>query len=125
MPLSVPREEFHACSNDIIHASAAETATVSSSAFSATAATGIVVEVNVSARSGTTPTLDVNIQDSLDGGTTWNTVGSLTQLTAVAVGVKRLNLRDTPTGPLLRLNYVIGGTTPSFTFVSRVVLVRN
>lgn len=125
MPLPIALEGMSACANDLIHASAAETATVSSIAFSGGGATGIYIEINVSARSGTTPTLDVNLQDSLDGGTTWNTVSSLTQITAVGVGTKRLNLRDTPAGPLLRLNYVIGGTTPSFTFTARTFLVRN
>lgn len=125
MPLPIAREGHYACSNDVLDASAAHTSTFNSATFNSNAASGIVIEVNVSARSGTTPTLDVNLQDSPDGGTTWNTVSSLTQITATGVGVKRLNLRDTPVADLCRLNYTIGGTTPSFTFASRIVLVRN
>lgn len=70
-------------------------------------------QLRVTAASGTTPTLDVIIEDSLDGGTTWNTVGTFGQKTAV--GREVINI-TTPFAHLLRISWTIGGTTPSFTF---------
>jgi hypothetical protein len=69
-------------------------------------------ELNVTAASGTTPTLDVVLEDSIDG-TNWNTIGTFSQKTAVAREV--LNIQ-TPFFARLRARYTIGGTTPSFTF---------
>lgn len=70
-------------------------------------------QLDVTAASGTSPTLDVVIQDSLDGGATWNTIGTFAQRTAAARQV--INVAA-PFAPLLRVSWTIGGTTPSFTF---------
>jgi hypothetical protein len=69
-------------------------------------------QLNVTAASGTTPTLDVVVEDSFDG-TTWNTVATFTQKTAV--GVQALDVSGQFTDQL-RVRWTIGGTTPSFTF---------
>lgn len=73
---------------------------------------GIVcLDLNVTAASGTTPTLDVAIETSKDG-TNWRSLGSFAQKTGVSserksfVGVDRF----------IRANAAIGGTTPSFTY---------
>jgi len=71
-------------------------------------------QLNITAASGTTPTLDVLIEDSLDGGTTWNTVGTFTQATAVSRQVVNVTV---PFSDTLRVRWTVGGTTPSFTFV--------
>lgn len=71
--------------------------------------------VNVTAVSGTTPTLDLTVEWSTDAGATWykaQPVDSLTQITAVGTVVKAF----TPKAPHFRLVWTIGGTTPSFTF---------
>lgn len=68
-------------------------------------------QVDVTAASGTTPTLDVVIEDTLDGST-WNTVGTFTQQTAVS----RQVIDVATLGRRLRVRWTIGGTTPSFTF---------
>lgn len=70
-------------------------------------------QLNVSAASGTTPTLNVLIEDSVDGGVTWNTVGTFAQKTAA--GREVINV-TTPFTALLRVRWTIAGTTPSFTF---------
>jgi hypothetical protein len=70
-------------------------------------------QLNVSAASGTTPTLDVVIEDTFDGGTTWNTIATFTQKTAVAVQAVDVTGLFTDQ---MRVRWTIGGTTPSFTF---------
>lgn len=74
-------------------------------------------QLNVSAASGTTPTLNVLIEDSLDGGVTWNTVGTFAQKTAISREVINVT---TPFSDLLRVSWTVGGTTPSFTFEVRI-----
>jgi hypothetical protein len=77
------------------------------------------LQLDVTAASGTTPTLDVDIQDTLDG-TNYNTLASFTQ----AAGVTREPLNHTTIfGNKLRGNYTIAGTdTPTFTFTITGVL---
>lgn len=75
-------------------------------------ATSLRAQLNVTAASGTTPTLNVIIEDSLDG-TNWNTVGTFAQKTAAAREVINIT---TPFSDLLRVTWTVGGTTPSFTF---------
>lgn len=127
MPLSIAREGFYDYAQDELLASAARTATGQSDQFNVGGiASGIVVEVNVTAASGTTPTLDVDLEDSFDG-VTWNKVADINaaNITAAGVTIKRLNLRDTPTTNRLRVKYTIGGTTPSFTFTVRTYTTRG
>lgn len=75
-------------------------------------ASSIRAQLDVSAVSGVTPTLDVVIEDTLDG-TNWNTIGTFVQKTAT--GREVINI----TGAFsdrLRVRWTIGGATPSFTF---------
>lgn len=93
--------------------SAARTASGDSGAFTRPkAVTAFRAQLDVTAASGTTPTLDVVIEDSLDG-TNWNTVGTFTQKTTTGRQVVNLEL---PVSNVLRARWTIGGTTPSFTF---------
>lgn len=70
-------------------------------------------QLNVTAASGTTPTLDVVIEDTLDGGANWNAIGTFTQKTAAAREVINITI---PFSDSLRVRWTVGGTTPSFTF---------
>lgn len=98
---------------DTVLASAARTATGNTGPISGYGPTKTLrAQVNVTAASGTSPTLDVLIQDSLDG-TNWNTIGTFTQKTAAAREVINVT---TPFADRVRVLYTIGGTTPSFTF---------
>lgn len=65
----------------------------------------------VTAASGTTPTLDVVVETSLDG-TTWRSLGAFTQKTIVASERKSFSGVDR----YIRANATVAGTTPSFTY---------
>lgn len=86
-----------------------------------------VVALNVTAASGTTPTLDVKIQTSDDGGSTWydlvypNTTTPVAFAQATGVSKKLISLSGA-FGDYLSIVYTIGGTSPSFTFAVKVVL---
>ncbi len=78
------------------------------------AASCLRLTLNVSARSGTSPTLDVKIQHS-DDNTTFRDLGTFAQKTATGSEVKTFG----PCARFIRANYDVGGTTPSFTFTIR------
>lgn len=70
------------------------------------------VQLNVTAASGTSPTLNAVVEDTLDG-INWNTIGTFAQRTGT--GREVINI-TTPFSNEVRVSYTIGGTTPSFTF---------
>ena len=72
----------------------------------------IRAQLNVTAVSGSAPTLDVIFEDTLDG-VNWNTVGTLTQKNTT--GREVINI-TAPFADTVRVSWVISGTTPSFTF---------
>ena len=76
------------------------------------AAKQLVMQLDVTTASGTSPTLDVVVQDTVDGSN-WNTIATFAQATAVTREVIRLTTAFTDQ---LRVVGTIGGTTPSFTF---------
>jgi len=82
----------------------------------------MVIYLNVTAASGTSPTLDVVYQTSNDGGATWFTHTSLTQATGTTTERKVVTA---PIGIDSRILYTIGGTTPSFTFTVATEVKRN
>lgn len=124
---------------------------VESAAFTATGASDPVenlaprtmgtVYVNVSAVSGTTPTLDLYLQGSYDGGQNWVDLASSPQVTATGGVILALSSQGAASAPFaatdgtmaastaktvtfpdrVRLKYKIAGTTPSFTFSARGV----
>lgn len=71
----------------------------------------IAVLVDVSAVSGTTPTLDITVQWSPDDTEWFDTGDAFTQFTAAGKQVLRVPNK----AQSARLNYTVGGTTPSFT----------
>ncbi|MCX8159190.1 MAG: hypothetical protein N3D20_02790 [Candidatus Pacearchaeota archaeon] len=98
----------------------------------------LLIRLNVTAASGTSPTLDVYIQQSLDGGTNFVDVARFSQITGTttnphyislaagaansvngAVGDATISAGTVGTSlvsNVLRVKWVIGGTSPSFTF---------
>jgi hypothetical protein len=93
-------------------ASAALTTTTTTAAF--TPASGFTYEVNipVTVMTGTTPTLDVSIEESDDSGTNWFRVYEFPRITATGIyRSPKLQL----TGNRVRYVQTVGGTTPSFT----------
>jgi hypothetical protein len=70
------------------------------------------VNYRVTAVSGTSPTLDVSIEESTDNGATWNKVYDFPRITAAgSYNSPTLPVR----GTMYRVQQTVGGTTPSFT----------
>lgn len=69
------------------------------------------LRLNVTAASGTSPTLDITLQTSKDAST-WRTLGTFAQATAVGAERKSFSGCDR----YVRANADLGGTTPSFTY---------
>ena len=89
--------------------------TVSSSVVPLAGSAGFTtlrVQLDATAASGTTPTLDVVIEDTIDG-TNYNAIATFTQLTAAGRQVVNVT---TPFADTIRARWTITGTTPSFTF---------
>lgn len=105
-------------------ASAAETTTSTHAQFDTGFEGGsLLVKVAITASSGTTPTLLVNVQGSVDGSTwiTLGTVGAGNYVVGTGTAASNFTTTATSTGVFPRLKYVrttssVGGTTPSFTY---------
>lgn len=117
-------------------ASGALTATGNTSNITLPLCDSYTIILDVTAASGTSPTLDVALQVTVDGGTTWYSVMRFAQLTST--GTQRITFQpiqgrgeassqatiaDTggaatanqPLSQLTRFKYTIAGTSPSFT----------
>jgi hypothetical protein len=100
---------------ETIVASAARTATGNSGPLSGyNGHQQAVIQINVTALAGTTPTLIVSVDDSVDG-TNFNSILATASITAVGITVLRIPI-TTSFSDLLRISWTVGGTTPSFTF---------
>lgn len=110
----------------VLKASAAETASTNGGAVDTGFDGGsLYVQVDITAASGTTPTLLVGVQGSQDG-TNWVTLGSIglngyvhgtavtapTNFTTTAAGQRAVF----PRPQFVRYTSTISGTTPSFTY---------
>ncbi len=92
-------------------------------------ARGVSIVFNVGAVTGTSPTLAAQVQISLDGGTTWVNLPGAVTATINASGQTLLQIYpgvtvaanaavSAPLPRTWRINYTIGGTTPSFTLTN-------
>ena len=98
---------------DVLQASAAQTVTGTGTAVSGfAAAKNLVLQLDVTVASGTIPTLDVLVQDTVDG-TNFYTIATFAQKVTTGREVIRVSTAFTDT---LRVSFTITGTTPSFTF---------
>lgn len=106
------RRAWPMVSQQTVVASAARTTNGSSSAVSVWDRNGSVAKLNVTAASGTAPSLVVTVQDSPDG-TSWTTRDTFATKTGTGNEVRAL-----PAGldTFQRVSWTITGTTPSFTF---------
>jgi hypothetical protein len=109
--------------------SGAETVSTTHGAFDTGADSGgsLYIKVNVTAASGTTPTLSVVVEGSQDGGTSWFQLGTIGSDgyghgKGAATGAPA-NFTTTgsaqaifPRPQLVRTRSVVAGTTPSFTY---------
>lgn len=102
----------YASTDDVtLAAPAARTATGNGSSLALVDRNQLRLTLDVTAASGTTPTLDVTVQHSPDGST-WATLGTFAQRTAAGSERKIFSGVDR----YVRANHAIGGTAPSFTF---------
>jgi hypothetical protein len=98
-----------------MHASGAETATGNDAGVEVGAAGTVRLKLDVTAVSGTNPTLDVTVQTSFDNGVTdtWRTLGTFAQKTGVSAERKTFSGCDR----WVRTQRTIGGTaSPSATY---------
>lgn len=93
-------------------ASAAITTTTTTSSIANDLGNSFQVTIPVTAVTGTTPTMDVRIEESFDGGTNWVTLYEFQRITATGSYNSPI-LRAT--GRNIRYVQTIAGTTPSFT----------
>lgn len=92
--------------------SAALTTTTTTAAFTPTFGISYVVQIPVAVVSGTSPTLDVGVEESPDGTANWMRVYDFPRITATG------SYTSPPlpfTGNRVRYVQTVGGTTPSFT----------
>ena len=93
-------------------ASAALTTTTTTATLTPTFGNSYQVNIPVTVVSGTSPTLDVQIQESADTGTNWYAVYDFPRITATG----SYNSPPLPlTGNRVRYVQTVSGTTPSFT----------
>ncbi len=78
-----------------------------------------LVTLNITAVSGTSPTLLVQIQASDDNGTTWYNLPNAAFTSASTVSSQAIQINTF--GDYIRAEFTIGGTTPSFTFGLKAV----
>lgn len=97
--------------NDV--ASAAITTTTTTAAFTPSTGVSYTVQLGVTAVTGTSPTLQINIEESFDGGTNWVVVHSFPTITAITPITLSAKLPNN--GNRVRYVQTITGTTPSFT----------
>jgi len=98
-------------------APAAKTATANGTGVDMTGYQGLAaVYLNNGTTTGTTPTLDVKIQDSADNSTYADVTGyTFTQVTAALSNPVGLTIDTRKVRQYIRAVLTIGGTTPSFT----------
>ena len=81
-----------------------------------TPAGGVVVEVAIPAVSGSSPTMDIVVQESADSSS-WQIVSTFAQLTATGRHTRIVQTAKR----YLRMNYDIGGSSsPSFTMANGI-----
>ena len=110
--------------------SAARTSTVAGATVTNYNAKGAVITINVTAVSGTSPTLIAKLQYSPDGGTTWidytnkpvtatiSAIGQTTLIVCPGVTEVANSAVSLPLPRTVRMYYTISGTTPSLTFAT-------
>ena len=104
-------------------ASTVETANSNSGNLTVGQFTELAVDVNVSAVSGTSPTLNLYV-DRLGADGIWYTIYTAAQVTAVATVSTTIGngaVTASGFGNTVRLRWVLGGTTPSFTFSASII----
>lgn len=113
---------YRATATVFTQASSAQTTGGNSGNLAVDAYTEIAVDINITAVSGTSPTLNLFV-DRLGADGIWYPIWSSTQQTAVgqvstSIGAGMLVAQGF--GATVRLRWTIGGTTPSWTFSASI-----
>lgn len=117
----------HSAHVETILSSSARTSSSASEIFDVSPWSELTVLIDVTAASGTTPTLDFTLQAASTATATtfhdWPTVGpfghaAMTQITAAGQAQYIFG----GIGQYVRMKYTIGGTSPSFTFSVTYIL---
>ena len=93
--------------------SVAITSNSTTTAITPTAGCSYIVSVPVATVTGTSPTYDIDVQESDDSGSTWETVYSFPRITTGNTTYRSPKLSFT--GNRVRYVQTLGGTSPSFT----------
>lgn len=94
-----------------------QTATADGAAVSISDVGGrVVVNFDIEAGGGTTPTYDAKIQESADGSTDWQDVSgaAITQVTDAADSVQQISFLEEETRGYVRVAETLTGTSPTF-----------
>lgn len=83
--------------------------------FNAGGYNNFIVSYNVTAHSGTSPTLAIQFQDSADNGLTWNNLPSTSLMSLTGSSTQARLAISGPITNKLQAVLTVGGTTPSFT----------
>ncbi len=80
----------------------------------------VLLAVHCTAASGTSPTLNVSLEESADGASGWTAVtgSSIAQMTAAGNAMAYAS----PSKSFVRVTATVAGTTPSFTFKATAIL---
>ncbi len=113
----MPTRQSGAYAENTLAASAARTVSGDSGIWDGFGqAESLIIQLEATVRSGTTPTLDVVIEHSLDG-VAWYTLATFAQLVAATVLPSRtLQTISVPFADRVRARWTIAGTTPSWSF---------
>lgn len=109
----------------VLHPSAAETTTGTSSSFDNGSLIVGALFVDVTAASGTLPTLVVKVQHSPDGSK-WYDVPNLATTSIAGIASVSIMLSTlTPLADHVRCAWTIGGVLPSFTFAVDLAVINR
>lgn len=120
--------------NVTVMALSAASASVNGADFDALNTNGIVVMINISAITGTTPTATFTLQGKDPQSGNYYTILASTALNATGLTILRVFPAATAaanavandiTPPIMRVICTIGGTTPAVTATVNVALIKN
>jgi hypothetical protein len=95
---------------------------VSGPVANAGAAADVAVLVHCTAATGTSPTLNVSLEESADG-TTWTAVAGSGTAQLIAAGSAQSNARVSAS--FIRVTSTVGGTTPSVTYRVAILAIAE
>lgn len=112
-PYTIPKKQSVTVLN---MASTTETTNGQTANLTVDALGELLVGINITSVTGTTPVLNIYV-DSLGVDGVWYNIWSGSQISSDGSQVAQL----TNFGQTIRLRWVIGGTTPSFTFSASII----